>query len=190
MNRKSKRRSRPAWNPDSIVIARLERELAQTEAHAELLRVRLATLGVTNPGCSPQQAPNGEKLKPGPIIKRVAPPETVADLGYQGLYFKIGRKAFVKHEEATSYLAASRFVDAEGQELTVQIKRCLPDGRNELLCVVTATWFASEAVNAHSESTLITALDSVRQEGEECQQIISEQEIQSLSDPEEIRLRV
>jgi hypothetical protein len=175
---------------DSIVIARLKRELAQTEAHAELLRARLASLGVTNPGCSPQQAPNGEKLKPGPITKRDTPPETVADLGYQGLYFKIGRKAFVSHKEATSYLAASRFADAEGQELTVHIKRCLPDGRNELLCVVTATWFASEAVNAHSESTLIKALDFVRQESAESQQIISEQEIQSLSDPEEIRLRV
>ena len=176
--------------PDSIVIARLERELAQTEAHAELLRVRLAALGATNPGCSPQQAPNGEKLKTGQIIRRTAPPETVADLGYQGLYFKIGRKAFVNHKEATSYLAASRFVDAEGQELMVQIKRCLPDGRNELHCVVTATWFASEAVNAHSEPTLIKALDSVRQESEECQQIVSEQETQSLSDPEEIKLRL
>src|SRR5262245_11713366 len=120
----------------SIVIAALERELAQTLANAELLRTRLANLGITTSGSSPQQAPNGEKLKPGPITKRDAPPETVADLGYQGLYFKIGRKAFVNHEEATSYLAASRFVDAEGQELTVQIKRCLPDGHNELLCVV------------------------------------------------------
>jgi hypothetical protein len=174
----------------SIDIAALERELAETLAHAELLRTRLANLGVTNPGNSAHPQPDREKLESGPIIKRVAPPETVAGLGYQGLYFKIGRKAFVKHEEATSYLAASRFVDAEGQELTVQIKRCLPDGRNELLCVVTATWFASEAVNAHSESTLITALDSVRQEGEECQQIVSEQEIRSLGDPEEIRLRV
>ena len=174
----------------SIDIAALERELAETLAHAELLRTRLANLGVTNPGNSAHPQPDREKLESGPIIKRVSPPETIADLGYQRLYFKIGRKAFLNHEEATAYLAASRFVDAEGQELTVQIKRCLPDGCNELLCVVTATWFASEAVNAHSESTLITALDCVRQEGEECQQIVSEQEIRSLGDPEEIRLRV
>ena|SRR6201987_945245 len=175
----------------SIVIAALERELAQTLAHAELLRTRLANIGVTNPGNSAHPQPDREKLQSEPIIKKVSLPETIADLGYQRLYFKIGRKAFLNHEEATAYLAASRFVDSEGQELAVQIKRCLPYGGNELLCVMTATQFASETVNAHSEPTLINALDSARQgSAEGPPQIILEQETQSLSDPEETKWSV
>jgi hypothetical protein len=176
----------------SIVIAALERELAQTEAHAELLRTRLANLGITNPGSWRQQEPDrGEKLDGHvPIIKKASRSETIADSEYQGLYFKIGRKAFVNHGEAVGYAAASNFVDADGKELAVEVKRRFQNGSSEVLCVMPATQFANKPRSVQIERTHVKTLDSARKASNWHPQIIGEEEIQYLGGAEEIIVRV
>jgi hypothetical protein len=147
------------------VIARLERELAQTEAHAELLRAKLSTMGVqtARPGSVlPAEQQNVSAPAPAPVVKEAQVlHSTVHDLGHEGMYFKIGRSGFVDHNEAAQFLAAARFVDAAGEELSVEIKRRDANGAKELICVMPATQFAREVISTHSEPTPIKALAAV-----------------------------
>jgi hypothetical protein len=176
------------------VIARLERELAQTEAHADLLRTKLSTIGVQTPTPGSVLPAEHQKVSaPAPIVKEAqARPSTIDGMGHEGLYFKIGRRGFLDHNEAAEFLAAARFVDAEGKELSVEIKRRDANGAKELICVMPATQFAKEVISTHSEPTPIKALDAAVLEGEprESQHLAAEESEALSHDPEETKIRV
>jgi hypothetical protein len=183
------------------VIARLERELAQTEAHANLLRTKLSTIGVQPPQTGSPQPVEHQKVSPhAPIVKEAqARPLTIDGMGYQGLYFKVGRRGFLDHHEAAEFLAAAHFVDAEGKELSVEIKRRDANGAKELICTMPATQFAKEVISTHSEPTLIKALDTAvleeaTRETREKQNLTQEEEKEDealgLQGPEETNIRV
>ena len=66
------------------VIASLERELAQAEAHVDLLRTKLSTIGVQTPKPGSAQPAEHQKLSPpAPIIKEAqARPSRSAEPDY------------------------------------------------------------------------------------------------------------
>jgi hypothetical protein len=176
------------------VIASLESELAQTEARAEELRAKLSGMGAqtTKQGAA-QRAERHQAQPPVPIIKDgQVRPSTIDGLGYEGLYFKIGKRGFLNHQEAAEFLAASHFVDSHGEELSVQIKRRDDTGAKEILCVMPATQFAKEVIS-HSEPTFITALGAavLEEEPRESQHLATEaEETEASQDPEETKIRV
>lgn len=177
------------------VIASLESELAQTEARANELSAQLSEMGAqtTKQGAA-QRAERQQAPPPVPIIKdgQVPRPSTIDGLGYEGLYFKIGKRGFLNHQEAAEFLSASHFVDATGKELSVQIKRRDDNGAKDILCVMPATQFAKEVIS-HSEPTFIKALGAAVPEGEhrESQHLTAEvEDTEASQDLEETKIRV
>ena len=89
------------------------------------------------------------------------------------MYFKVGRFGFLTHHEAAEFLVASRFVDAEGKELRVQIKLRDANGAKETLCEMPASTFVQEIINTQAEPTIVRAFNAALAKHEAAQTNVS-----------------